>query len=229
MSKKISYIFTLSLIAGLIIAYFIYPPYTLFIDESWTVLMSEDEERIRKYFKDFGFWGPLAIIILMVLQIFLVIFPSWLPMIVAVLAYGFVGGVLISITGVFLASTLGYFIGKMLGENSMDKLLGKKANKEVNYWVEEYGFWAVALFRLSPFLSNDAISIIAGILTMGYRKFIFATLSGITPLALAIGYFAEDPDTLKEGLYWIGGAGVLSYFLYAFIDYRKRKKKKRGN
>lgn len=187
--------------------------------------MSEDEERIRNYFKDFGFWGPLAIVTLMVLQIFLVIFPSWLPMIVAVLAYGFVGGVLISVTGVFLASSLGYFIGKLIGEHTMEKLLGKQNNKVVNYWVKEYGFWAIALFRLSPFLSNDAISIIAGMLTMKYRKFIFATLSGITPLAIAIGYFAEDPDTLKEGLYWIGGAGILSYFLYVFIDYRKRKKK----
>ena len=89
--------------------------------------------------------------------------------------------------------------------------------------VEEYGFWAVALFRVSPFLSNDAISIIAGMLTMGYRKFIFATLTGIVPLALAIGYFAEDTETLKTGLYWIGGAGLLLYGVYIYIDRKKKK------
>ena len=162
----------------------------------------------------------------MILQIFLVIFPSWLPMIVAVLAYGFIGGVLISVIGVFLASSLGYAIGRLLGEDNLAKVLGKKKNKKVNNMVEEYGFWAVALFRVSPFLSNDAISIIAGMLTMGYRKFILATLTGITPLAIAIGYFAEDPDTLKNGLYWIGGAGLVLYALYIYVDRRKQKKKK---
>lgn len=226
MAKKISYIVTATIILGLVIAYFTYPPFGDFINESWDILLSKDEERIRDYFKSFGFWGPVAIVVLMILQIFLVIFPSWLPMIVAVLAYGFIGGVLISVVGVFLASSLGYAIGRLLGEDNLAKVLGKKKNKKVNNMVEEYGFWAVALFRVSPFLSNDAISIIAGMLTMGYRKFILATLTGITPLAIAIGYFAEDPDTLKNGLYWIGGAGLVGYGIYVYVDYTNRKKQK---
>ncbi|MGY5850206.1 TVP38/TMEM64 family protein [Salegentibacter sp. F14] len=225
MTKKISYFVTAAIILGLIIAYFTYPPFGDFINQTWDILLSKDEERIRDHFKGFGFWGPAAIVILMILQIFLVIFPSWLPMIVAVLAYGFIGGVLISIVGVFLASSLGYAIGKLLGEGNLAKILGKDKNRKVNDMVEDYGFWAIALFRVSPFLSNDAISIIAGMLTMGYRKFILATLTGITPLAISIGYFAEDPDTLKNGLYWIGGAGFVLYGLYIYIDRRKQGKK----
>lgn len=221
--KKISYSLTALLVLGLILSYFFYAPFGDFIDETWQVLMSNDERRIQAYFKDFGFWGPLAIVGLLILQIFLVVFPSWLPMIVAVLAYGFIGGVAISVVGVALSSSLGYLIGKLLGEDNLEKVLGKKKNKKVNKMVEEYGFWAVALFRVSPFLSNDAISIIAGMLTMGYRKFIFATLTGIVPLALAIGYFAEDTETLKTGLYWIGGAGLLLYGVYIYIDRKKKK------
>lgn len=227
MKDKISYIVTGSIIAALFIAYFAYSPFNTFIDESWRVLLSEDEDRIRRYFENFGFWGPLALITLMILQIFLVVFPSWLPMIVAVMAYGFLGGFLISVTGVFLGSSLGYILGRLLGEARMESILGTKTNKKVNYWLKEYGFWAVALFRLSPFLSNDAISIIAGMLTMSYRRFISATLTGITPLALAIGYFAEDPDTLRQGLYWIGGAGIVGYFVYVYIDYTKTRKERK--
>ncbi|HSP12287.1 MAG TPA: TVP38/TMEM64 family protein [Salegentibacter sp.] len=225
MAKKISYIITASIILGLLIAYFSYPPFGEFMNETWDILLSRDEERIRDHFKGFGFWGPLAIVILMILQIFLVVFPSWLPMIVAVMAYGFIGGILISVAGVFLASSLGYAIGRLLGEDNLAKILGEKKNRKVNNMVEEYGFWAVALFRLSPFLSNDAISIIAGMLTMSYRKFILATLTGIIPLAIAIGYFAEDPDTLKNGLYWIGGGGLLMYGIYIYVDWRKQRRK----
>ena len=224
LSKKLSYILTGSLVAGLIILYFAYPPFQQFINETWNILMSEDQEKIKGHFKSFGFWGPIAIIILMILQIFLVIFPSWLPMIVAVLAYGFWWGTLISVTGVYCASTVAFFLGKFLGEDHLEELMGKKSNKKVEYWVSEYGFWTIAIFRISPFLSNDAISIIAGMLSMKYRKFILATLTGIIPLALAIAYFAQDIDKLKRGLYWIGGAGIVIYGIYVWIDYRKRKK-----
>ena len=224
MSKKISYLLTGAILAALIIFYFAHQPFQQFINETWNILWSEDKDRISAHFESFGFWGPIAIIIVMILQIFLVIFPSWLPMIVAVLAYGFWGGALISITGVYCASSIAFYMGKWLGEDHLEKIMGKSKNKQVEYWVSEYGFWTIAIFRISPFLSNDAISIIAGMLSMKYRKFIFATLTGITPLAFAIAYFAQDIDKLKNGLYWIGGAGILIYGIYVYIDYRKRKK-----
>lgn len=224
MSKKISYLLTGAILAALIIFYFAHQPFQQFINETWNILWSEDKDRISAHFESFGFWGPIAIIIVMILQIFLVIFPSWLPMIVAVLAYGFWGGALISITGVFCASSIAFYMGKWLGEDHLEKIMGKSKNKQVEYWVSEYGFWTIAIFRISPFLSNDAISIIAGMLSMKYRKFIFATLTGITPLAFAIAYFAQDIDKLKNGLYWIGGAGILIYGIYVYIDHRKRKK-----
>jgi uncharacterized membrane protein YdjX (TVP38/TMEM64 family) len=57
---------------------------------------------------------------------FLIVFPSWLPTIVAVLAYGFWQGILISLTGIFLASTIGYFIGPKLKGPVLKKFLKKR-------------------------------------------------------------------------------------------------------
>ena len=224
MSKKLSYLLTSIIVGGLLILYFFHPPFQEFINETWNILWSNDEERISRHFESFGIWGPVAIIIVMILQIFLVVFPSWLPMIVAVLAYGFWGGALISITGVYCASTIAFYIGKLIGEDHLEKIMGKSKNKKVEYWVSEYGFWTIAIFRISPFLSNDAIRIIAGMLSMKYRKFILATLTGIIPLSFAIAYFGQDTSSLKNGLYWIGGAGILIYGIYVYIDYRKRNK-----
>ncbi|WP_159039920.1 TVP38/TMEM64 family protein [Christiangramia fulva] len=229
MSEKFSYILTGSCIAALVICYFAIPSFHDFINQTWNILWSQDEIKIRDYFKGFGFWGPFAIIIIMILQIFLVVFPSWLPMIVAVLAYGFWGGALISVAGVFCASTIAFWIGKFLGEDRLQKMLGSSKNKQISYWVSNYGFWTIAIFRISPFLSNDGISIIAGMLGMKYRKFIFATLCGITPLAFAIAYFGRETEKLKNGLYWIGGAGILIYAAYVYIDHRNKKKRKKEN
>ncbi len=187
--------------------------------------MSEDHDRIQKYFKDFGFWGPLAIILFIILQMFLLVFPSWLPIIVAVLAYGFWSGVLINLVGIGIASSLGYYIGEKLEDTFFGKFMSKEKSEKMKFWISNYGFGTVVLFRISPFFSNDSISFIAGIFNMNYKKFMAATYAGMIPLSLAVGYFSQDFERMEEGLYWVGGVGFLLYAIYVYMDYKKRKKK----
>jgi uncharacterized membrane protein YdjX (TVP38/TMEM64 family) len=222
-AKYSSLYFTLALIISLVILYFTYPAFQDAINELWKVLKSGDQDKISSTIQGFGAWGVVAIILIIILQMFLVVFPSWLPMIAAALVYGTFSSILISSTGVFLASTIGYSLGLGVSENALHKFISDKTFDKLNYWVSHYGFWSIVLFRVSPFLSNDAISVLAGGLKMNYIKFITATMIGIVPLATAIAFFASDIETLKTGLYWIGGAGILFYGIFVFIDHRKRK------
>jgi len=222
-AKYSSLYFTLALIISLVILYFTYPAFQDAINELWKVLKSGDQDKISSTIQGFGAWGVVAIILIIILQMFLVVFPSWLPMIAAALVYGTFSSILISSTGVFLASTIGYSLGLGVSENALHKFISDKTFDKLNYWVSHYGFWSIFLFRVSPFLSNDAISVLAGGLKMNYIKFITATMIGIVPLATAIAFFASDIETLKTGLYWIGGAGILFYGIFVFIDHRKRK------
>ena len=87
--------------------------------------------------------------------------------------------------------------------------------------MEKYGFWAVIITRLAPFLSNDAISFVGGILRMGYWKFIGATLAGILPLAALIGYLGENRERLKSGLIRVS---VISLVLFiGYVIYNRKK------
>ena len=95
-SKFFSYfpvVFAVLVIGGGVATYFFHSPFQEFIDETWKVLVSDDERRIANYFSDFGFWGPFAIIAFSIFQMFLIVFPSWLPMVIAALAYGFWYGI----------------------------------------------------------------------------------------------------------------------------------------
>lgn len=221
--KYWSFIVSIMLILALVGGYWIFPEYQQFLDEGWEIIWSEDEDRITAWFKEFGIWGPLVIIGIMVLQMFLVFFPTWLPIIVAVLGYGPFWGVVLSIVAVAIASTIAYFIGKGLGIQAKKRFVGEKTYRKVKKFMDQYGFGAVVLFRISPFLSNDGISFIAGITGMKYRRFMIATFAGILPLAGAIAYFGRETETLKTGLYWIGGAGALLYIGYILLDQRLRK------
>lgn len=224
-SKYFSFYASGLVIIAILLAYYGIAEFRDFVDDTLRILLNGDKERTREYFKDFGVWGPLAIICFIILQMFLIIFPSWLPIIIAVMAYGFWLGVLISLTGVILASTIGYFIGVKLKSAFLKKFIGEQNLEKMHFWISNYAFGSVVLFRISPFLSNDAISFLAGIFEMGYRKFMMATLAGMIPLTLAVAYFSEDTEKLEDGLYWVGGAGLVAYAIYIFIDQKKRKRK----
>jgi uncharacterized membrane protein YdjX (TVP38/TMEM64 family) len=212
---------SISIIVVFLILYFAVPEINSFFDEAYDVLTSQDEQRISNWVEQLGFWGPLLLVLGMIVQMFLIIVPSPLLMLVAVLAYGKIWGALLGIASVLIASSVGYWLGAYLGAVSVEKMIGEEKEKKLESVVHNYGAWAVVLFRLIPFLSNDAISFVGGLLGMRYWKFIAATLVGITPLAVLIAYFGENNERLKNGMIWVAGVGVVFFIGYYF--YQKRK------
>jgi uncharacterized membrane protein YdjX (TVP38/TMEM64 family) len=215
---------SLLLLFILMICYFTIPAVNHFFKEAWIILTSNDEPRIQSWVEGFGWFGPILIILAMVVQMFLLVIPSVLLMIVAILAYGPIWGSLIVFIAVFLASTVGYSIGKFVGNNLITSLLGEKTVKKVSSFLKDYGFWAVAITRINPFLSNDAISFVAGILRMKYWRFVYATLLGIAPLVFLIALTGENTDSLKYGLLWGSVASILIFGIYVWWDKKRPKK-----
>lgn len=224
-SRKPLYI-SIAIIAAIVISYFLLPGVQMWFDEAWQVLTSDDELRIQNWVADFGWFGPILIVIAMVVQMFLIVIPSWLLMLVSILAYGPVWGSLIALTGIFVASTVGYLIGRYFGPAVVSKLLGKKAKAKVSDFLEHYGIWAIIITRLNPLLSNDAISFMAGLLKMNYWKFISATMIGITPLVLYLAILGELTSGFKTGLIWGSVVSLILFIVYVWWDRNSRKRRK---
>ena len=81
--------------------YFLIPQFKQEVDTAFDVLPGEDEERIQKWVSTFGIFGPIVIIIGMMLQMFLFVVPNILLMMIAIVSYGPVWGAVISFCGVF--------------------------------------------------------------------------------------------------------------------------------
>tara|TARA_A100000171_G_C2140629_1_gene155999 strand:+ start:27304 stop:27999 length:696 start_codon:yes stop_codon:yes gene_type:complete len=210
------------LVGGMIVCYFLIPSVQQFFNEAWNVLTSNDEKRIEQWVSGFGWFGPFVLILAMIFQMFLLVVPSLALMVVSILAYGPIWGSIIILVAVFAASSVGYLIGRYLGQTVVLKLLGAKTENKIERFIESYGFWAVIVTRLNPILSNDAISFVGGILKMNYWKFIGATLLGILPLTVFIAILGKSTETLKTGLLW---GSVVSLVLFgAYIWWDKRKK-----
>lgn len=220
--SRIPLIFSFIIIVMLVGGFFFIPSINIFFTEAWQVLTSNDNQRIEAWVSNFGWLGPLVLISAMIAQMFFLVIPSIVLMIVSILAYGPVGGSVIVFIAIFCASSVGYFIGRYFGPVIVQKLLGPKTENKISGFLDDYGFWAVIVTRINPFLSNDAISFVGGILKIGYWKFIGATLLGIAPLILFIAMIGDSTQQLKTGLLWGSLGSLVLFILYIYWDKRKR-------
>lgn len=209
---------SIALVGSIVACYFWVPSVQQFLDKAWQVLTSDDEQRIEKWVSDFGWYGPLVLILAMIAQMFLLVIPTIALMVVSILAYGAIWGSFIILIAVYAASSVGYFTGRYLGQTVVMKLLGEKTEDKIEKFIENYGFWAVIVTRFNPFLSNDAISFVGGMLKMGYWRFIGATMVGILPLTVFIAIMGESINQLKIGLLWGSLISLAVFIVYIFID-----------
>ncbi|MGI0106684.1 TVP38/TMEM64 family protein [Salinimicrobium sp. WS361] len=220
--SKLPLYISAAIVISFVLAYFFIPGVQSWLSEAWNVLTSDDNERIKAWVGNFRWFGPVVLVLTMIAQMFLLVIPTIALMVVSVLAYGPIWGSAIILVSVFSASSVGYFIGRYFGPVIVEKLIGHKNEKKIRDFIDDYGFWAVIVTRLNPFLSNDAISFVAGILKMGYWKFIGATMVGIAPLTLFIAIIGKSTDALKSGLLYGSIISLILFGLYVYWDKRKR-------
>jgi uncharacterized membrane protein YdjX (TVP38/TMEM64 family) len=224
--KKLPLVISFSLVSILVALYFIVPSFRSFINEAFDVLTSDDQSRIREWVSQFKLAGPVVLILIMVVQMFLFVVPNMFLMMVAIICYGPIWGAVISFLGVFASSSLGYAIGKYLGPATVQKLMSDKAQKKTTEFITDYGVAAIAITRICS-LSNDSLSIVAGLLKMNYHKYILATLGGITPLILLLAVYGKNGKILTA-LIWIAAISFVLLIVYIIVDKRKKRKLKAG-
>lgn len=204
--------------------YFLIPQFKQEVDTAFDVLTGEDEKRIQGWVSTFGVFGPIIIILGMILQMFLFVVPNVLLMMIAIVSYGPVWGAVISFCGVFAASSFGYYIGSKLSRVTLSKFVSIEHQRIISEYIHDYGVGAIMITRLCSF-SNDALSFVAGMLRMEYRKYILSTLTGITPLIVLLAIFGKN-EKIEWALIWITAASLILLIIYIVIDRRKKKRKK---
>ncbi|QEC42037.1 TVP38/TMEM64 family protein [Pseudobacter ginsenosidimutans] len=212
-------ILLLAILSG---CYFLIPPFQNAIHDAYKVLTSENPERIREWVKQFGFSGPLMLVVMMVVQMFLFVIPNILVMMVAITCYGPFWGSVISLVGVFASSSFGYMIGRYLGRATVNRFIGVKTQERISNFIKDYGVPAIAITRLSS-LSNDSLSFVTGMLRMSYVKYILATLGGITPLIVLLALYGRN-GKIEKALILIAAVSIVLLVVYIVLDKRKKKR-----
>ena len=142
-----------------------------------------DEDRLRATVEDAGALGPLLFVGLMVLLVPLNV-PGLVFVVPSTTLFGTVGGIVLSLTGGYLASVIGVVAARRLGRQAFEARMPARIRR-LETRLSERGFWAVVLLRTFTFLLQPA-DWLCGLSSMPMRTVLTGTFVGLIPPTLLI-------------------------------------------
>ena len=163
-----------------------------------------DLDAITSSIRSYGYWGPVALCILFVLQTFFAFIPGQALMVASGYIYGFSGGMLITWISLVLGGQMAFWLARQYGRPFAEKWV---SSSTLNRWDKSaagqgVGFYVVTL--VMPFFPNDAMCYVAGLGNMSARRFLGANIMGrgiASFLTVIVGAFSEQIPALPWALF----------------------------
>ncbi len=134
------------------------------------------------FFDKYTTESMLIYIGMQVAQIVISIIPGQALQFAAGILWGFFVGLILSIIGAFLGTTVSFYLAKLLGRDAMHILF---TEDKMSWFVEKLNsrkaYTIVFLVYLIPGFPKDIVSYAAGISSMNYKAFLIFSMIGRTP------------------------------------------------
>lgn len=139
-----------------------------------TVILSGDSNAVSALSKSSLLLILLCTLLLMTIQNLFTIIPLILLISVNISLFGFAGGYLWS----WVVSVAGAVVSFFLTRFWFQDFFGKFVDDKLEQKIDENGFWFVFIGRVMPFMPTSVVNIAAGISSVRFMKFFFATVIG---------------------------------------------------
>lgn len=151
-------------------------------------LSSGDIEAVAELIRSFGPWAAVVSALLMVLQSVAAPVPAFLITFANAAVFGWWQGAILSWASAMAGAALCFYIARFLGREAVAHFVSHGALGSVDRFFSRYGDKAILICRLLPFMSFDYVSYAAGLTSMGFWSFFWATGVGQLPATIVYSY-----------------------------------------
>lgn len=212
---------------GLIGIYLFVPGVKTVVHEVVELFAKGDIDIIKGYILSFGIWAPIISFLLMVFQSVAAPLPAFLITFANAGLFGWVKGAILSWSSAMAGAALCFYISRIYGRNTAEKLTSKFALDEVDNFFDKYGNNAILIARLLPFISFDIVSYAAGLTSMSFWSFFWATGLGQLPATIIYSYAGEKltggARTFVTGLLILFAVSALGFLMKKIWDEKNKK------
>lgn len=197
-SKVILSLLKLLLLFTIVIAV---PVYIVFCHRDFITSFDSIED-VVSFLENYKTESILVYIAMQAVQIIISVIPGQAFQFAAGILWGFFLGLLFSLIGAFVGTTISFYLAKLLGRDAMHLLF---TEEKMNWFVEKLNsrkaYTIVFLIYLIPGLPKDIMSYAAGISSMNFKAFLIFSMIGRTP--------AMSGSLLIGALYFSGHYGIM--------------------
>ncbi|WP_425321531.1 TVP38/TMEM64 family protein [Clostridium algidicarnis] len=215
--KKRPIIKKILVVVAIVSLYFLVPYIRNTVDDMVSVLLKLNVESAKDYILSFGIWAPIISFLLMILQSIAAPLPAFIITFANAGLFGWWQGAILSWVSAMAGSILCFYISKLLGREVVEKLTSKFALESIDDFFEKHGKYAILIARLLPFISFDLVSYAAGLTSMGFWSFFWATGIGQLPATIIYSYvggmLVGGTKKLVFGLLILFALSVLIYLI----------------
>lgn len=197
--------------------YFFVQPVKIGINQAWTMLRMLNVDVARNYILSFDIWAPIVSFLLMVFQSLIIPLPAFIITFANAGLFGWIRGAVLSWSSAMAGAALCFFIAKYYGRSVVEKLTSKFALDSIDVFFKKYGKFAILIARLLPFVSFDIVSYAAGLTSMSFWSFFWATGLGQLPATIVYSYVRDmltgTVKTFVMGLLILFALSVLIFLI----------------
>jgi uncharacterized membrane protein YdjX (TVP38/TMEM64 family) len=181
-------------------------------------------EAVEAEIQAFGMWAVAIAILLMVLHSF-VPFPAELVAMANGMLFGPVFGTLITWIGAMLGAHLAFGLARWLGRPFVRAMVAERHQAAIERWTSRQGGGVLLFSRFVPVISFNLINYAAGLTTISWWTFTWATGLGILPLTCLMVVLGDRLWSGEGGLIWLWliAAAGLGWLLWWALVVRRRQ------
>ncbi len=181
-------------------------------------------EAVEEQILSWGAWGVAGSILLMILHSFIP-FPAEILAMANGMVYGPLWGTVITWIGAMLGAYLAFGLARWLGRPFVLAMVAKRHRVMVDRWAARQGGQALLFSRLVPVISFNLINYAAGLTTISWWTFTWATGFGILPLTflmvlMGAGVWSGETNTWL----WLVGAAVAGWLVWRVVREKGRRR-----
>lgn len=161
-----------------------------------------DPDQVRGWIEKLGAWGPLAIILLEMIQALLAPIPGQAIEAVSGYLFGPWLGTLYPMIGLALGSFITFLLARRFGRPLVVKLIGQQSMARLDDLVRRGGAPFFFLIWLLPFAPDDLACVAAGLTPMPTRQFLVLMILGRLP-GVFVSVLVGANVARIEPIWWI--------------------------
>ncbi|WP_438444563.1 TVP38/TMEM64 family protein [Gorillibacterium sp. sgz5001074] len=192
----------------------------LFRSGTLSRLLTADPEVLKEQSQGSTLMLLAITLMLMVVQNLFTVIPLFLLVTVNITLFDFTRGYMWS----WFTSIVGGLAAFYMTRYWVHEFLTRLVNERMRQAIEENGFWMVLVGRLLP-LPSSVVNVAAGISSVGWRSFLYATVIGNMVYIFTLSFISERilSIPLEGGTYAAGGVILVALIVYRIWKRRKRK------